>query len=465
MGLSFFVGEMQAQASEAMKLGNEYIQHAGTLKDSVNHFLNAPLSSKTYDSARNYFMAVYPPLANALILAGESLSQAHADFPAKFQEIVGGGDIEEDRLLEQIQQGKDLLDSYREVLNKLEEPNHCLEHAYMRTQESIRKLEEKLEDLYLFDSISPAIFADAEANINNLEAAISAVSKSRAWNPASGTFDISRLDMTWARPINEAWKKRQEKKEALALTQALSNGNVNYDVEVTADEFGNPSYFVYKNGQLDAKLTAELAGLMAEFRLSEYQKFQDSPVGKLYTFATSAMFIVDGTKFVVNGLVNLGNGLAIGYGVNAVTGEATQLLVRADGAVISEALATVSVGVSEILTGVSISAVNWGQTPSDGNPKIVSKIDEDTGLKREAEKMGKNEVTQKESDQLIEKISNGNMNPGTGYKNLFKDVIYIRGRNGARVFYRKVDGVIEILGKANKDNETKVIQILMKKYK
>lgn len=91
MGLSYFVGEVQAQSSAAVKLANEYIQHAGTLKDSVNHFLNAPLSSKTYDSAKNYFMAVYPPLSNALILAGESLSEAHTNYPAKYQEIVGGG--------------------------------------------------------------------------------------------------------------------------------------------------------------------------------------------------------------------------------------------------------------------------------------------------------------------------------------------------------------------------------------
>ncbi len=182
--------------------------------------------------------------------------------------------------------------------------------------------------------------------------------------------------MTWVRPINEAWSKRQEKKDTATLAEALSNGNVNYDIEVTVDEFGNPSYFVYRNGKLDSTLTTELAGLMAEFCLSEYQKLQNSPAGKLYTVVTSAFFIVDGTKFIINGIVNLGNGLAIGYGVNATTGEATQLLVRAVGAVISEALATVSVGISELLTGVSISAINGGSgndhksNPDKGNSPI-----------------------------------------------------------------------------------------------
>ncbi|GAB6085224.1 hypothetical protein [Alkaliphilus crotonatoxidans] len=36
--------------------------------------------------------------------------------------------------------------------------------------------------------------------------------------------------------------------------------------------------------------------------------------------------------------------------------------------------------------------------------------------------------------------------------------------NGARVFYRIVDGTIEILGKSSKANEQKVIDILIKMY-
>ncbi|WP_202067746.1 hypothetical protein [Enterococcus sp. BWB1-3] len=96
--------------------------------------------------------------------------------------------------------------------------------------------------------------------------------------------------------------------------------------------------------------------------------------------------------------------------------------------------------------------------------KVVSRIDESTRLVKEAEKMGKSEAAQKEADHLVSELLKGNTNLGIGYKNLFKDVIYIRGREGARVFYRIVNGEIEILGKANKGNEDKVIRILKDMY-
>ncbi|MBL1225704.1 hypothetical protein IW510_11335 [Enterococcus sp. BWR-S5] len=86
-------------------------------------------------------------------------------------------------------------------------------------------------------------------------------------------------------------------------------------------------------------------------------------------------------------------------------------------------------------------------------------------MKREAEKMGKDQEVQREADRLVEQLAKGNVNPGKGNKNLFKDVCYLRGANGARVFFRKVDGVIEILGKSHKGNEDKVIKLLMDLYK
>lgn len=97
--------------------------------------------------------------------------------------------------------------------------------------------------------------------------------------------------------------------------------------------------------------------------------------------------------------------------------------------------------------------------------EIVSKIEKGSRLAKEAAVMGKNQDVQREVNHLINELSKGNFNPGTGTKNLFKDICYVRGKEGARVFYRIRNGVIEILGKANKNNETKVIKILTKMYK
>lgn len=62
---------------------------------------------------------------------------------------------------------------------------------------------------------------------------------------------------------------------------------------------------------------------------------------------------------------------------------------------------------------------------------------------------------------LIKQYLGGNHNPGIGTKNLFKDIFYLRARDGGRVFSRKTKCGIEILAKASKE----VIKILMDMYK
>lgn len=92
-------------------------------------------------------------------------------------------------------------------------------------------------------------------------------------------------------------------------------------------------------------------------------------------------------------------------------------------------------------------------------------INTDKRLINAAEEMGKNQLVQKEANELVEKLLQGNVNPGKGTKNLFKDILYLRGDNGARVFYRNTKNGIEILARASKENEIKVIKILEELYK
>lgn len=96
---------------------------------------------------------------------------------------------------------------------------------------------------------------------------------------------------------------------------------------------------------------------------------------------------------------------------------------------------------------------------------IISLIKNEKGLINAAKEMGKNQAVQKEADELVSKLIQGNANPGIGTSNLFKDILYLRGANGARVFYRNTQEGIEILAKASKANESKVIRILDQLYK
>lgn len=96
--------------------------------------------------------------------------------------------------------------------------------------------------------------------------------------------------------------------------------------------------------------------------------------------------------------------------------------------------------------------------------ELVYRIKKNPALVREAQRMGKDQAAQKDVNNLIEKLSLGNKNPGIGNRRVqgLKNVSEARGRNEGRVYFRKKDGKIEILGKSTKDNQEKVIAILEK---
>ena len=98
--------------------------------------------------------------------------------------------------------------------------------------------------------------------------------------------------------------------------------------------------------------------------------------------------------------------------------------------------------------------------------EIESKIKEDSRLVGFAEDAGKDKKIQRDLNGLIEQLRLGNESPGIGTKTLFKGVKEARARSGARVYFRKKNGKIEILAKSNKNpkDQKAVIKILRKKY-
>ena len=100
----------------------------------------------------------------------------------------------------------------------------------------------------------------------------------------------------------------------------------------------------------------------------------------------------------------------------------------------------------------------------DVKVEIVYRIKENPGLIREAQRAGRDQDAQRSLNNLVEQLSLGNRNPGIGNRRVkgLKDVYELRGKNRARVYYREVDGKIEILGKSVKNNQQKVINILKK---
>lgn len=105
---------------------------------------------------------------------------------------------------------------------------------------------------------------------------------------------------------------------------------------------------------------------------------------------------------------------------------------------------------------------------NQGKPiRMVYRIKEHPALKREAEKMGKDQKAQREVNRMLDQLGLGNENPGIGSDRIGGGISELRGRNEGRVYYRKLrkqtETLYEVLGKSNKDNQQKVIA-LVKEY-
>ena len=94
------------------------------------------------------------------------------------------------------------------------------------------------------------------------------------------------------------------------------------------------------------------------------------------------------------------------------------------------------------------------QTPIQGEcrPRVLqSRINEDEGLIKAAEKACRNRKVQNDINAMEEQLRQGNMNPGIGSKPVGEGITEFRGKNGGRILARESEnGVVEILGKCGK---------------
>jgi hypothetical protein len=219
MGLKFYVGEAQARTAQASQLNSQANQAIAMLQQSIHSFLSAPLSDKAYDSAKRYFITVYTPLCQSAIMTGEALEGAHKRFLSEYQGMVSGIDTDEDLILEEINRLEQLKQALNHQMSMAKTPRPDLERRYMNACDVIAKRREKLEKFHAYNARSASIFSEYEACQQELNRGLAQVKECKAWNSATGTFDIGKLDMTWAKPINDRWQAREKMKQEAKMKE------------------------------------------------------------------------------------------------------------------------------------------------------------------------------------------------------------------------------------------------------
>ncbi|MET9762206.1 hypothetical protein ABZ016_24640 [Streptomyces sp. NPDC006372] len=82
---------------------------------------------------------------------------------------------------------------------------------------------------------------------------------------------------------------------------------------------------------------------------------------------------------------------------------------------------------------------------------MTSALGKNSRLAKLAEESTKNQAVQREMNALINKLMDGNDQPGKGSSGLSGGIRYLRGHERARLFFRLVDGGWEIVGKSDKE--------------
>jgi RHS repeat-associated protein len=101
---------------------------------------------------------------------------------------------------------------------------------------------------------------------------------------------------------------------------------------------------------------------------------------------------------------------------------------------------------------------------SDAFKPVKSLVKSDKHLLKYAkETFEGNKALSKEATDLVDKFRKG-LDGGIGGHEVFKGVSELRGKNGARVYYRETKDGMEILGYSNKNNQSQVIDRLKKVY-
>ncbi|MBP2098580.1 polymorphic toxin type 44 domain-containing protein [Enterococcus rivorum] len=113
----------------------------------------------------------------------------------------------------------------QELISKEEKWNPRLERRYENAMMAVQKLEERIQKLHAFNASSASIFSEYESCLAQLNTGISAIANSGAWNASSGTFDIEKMDMRWANPINERWENRNQLSLDKQITAILNSSD------------------------------------------------------------------------------------------------------------------------------------------------------------------------------------------------------------------------------------------------
>ncbi|MCT1578282.1 T7SS effector LXG polymorphic toxin [Oceanobacillus kimchii] len=200
MSLSMYLGETDDQRNSMNAICIEIIQSMEQTKSSIYSFHKALLlQGITYTSAKSYLIDVYLPLTQGIIYLCEELIRQNDNYPSEFREQVATTDVIEQEVIEQIQEIDKSIEALRDATVVLPFQNMMIQ-IYIRMKQ---KLQEKLENLYAYNSSSSSNFDTAISLAKAVMTGLQQVQDGNGFNSDNGTFQTKGMDLSWISTIDD----------------------------------------------------------------------------------------------------------------------------------------------------------------------------------------------------------------------------------------------------------------------
>ncbi|EOI02729.1 hypothetical protein UAY_00976 [Enterococcus moraviensis ATCC BAA-383] len=307
MSIDMYLGQARSQASSVKSACSQLAQGYTSLMQSNQQFMSAgELSSKGYDSAKEFFAAVIQPLVQGAEVGADMTAEACQKFVDQYTTEVDSIDLKSDDLERRIRQINTSIlnmESINRGLPKLPTGTNPLEQANRRIIESLettkRDLEKKLEKLMTFNGTSPAIFDGVNSFYSTLSQGLQQANS--GFNPATGTFSVPKgKALDWTKKVSSTYDKREVDRIAKLFPEKVTSKDllILADIQKRDKDITFPKKVLESLKKTFGKYADDLSGIELDALLEsagEYLNFD--ALGRMLTNGSSS--------FTAFGLANI----------------------------------------------------------------------------------------------------------------------------------------------------------------
>lgn len=235
MGIEVYCGSLDSQVESTTAMTKSQLDSYKELGISLEQVENSvsDLSGKAYDSFRAFITSVIIPLKETGIALAEATQKDVKSLPKEYRAQVADEDLQEDKLIEDIQHYDQLIAANQASIDTIEVNKSTSSGNFQNLQrlQSLQKLgdtysaardklQEKLDKLRVFNASSPEIFGDIDALAQAIDTGVGQLASS--WDANTGTYSIP-ADLSWTTVAGELKANRDfAKKYQIERPQNLS---------------------------------------------------------------------------------------------------------------------------------------------------------------------------------------------------------------------------------------------------